>query len=348
MAEKEDRILVVRVGAMGDVLHAMPAVAALRKAHPAAEIGWVVDPRWESLLGPELVDRIHLAPTKAWNKKPFSLQTLQDILRLRRELRAVKYSVSVDLQGSFRSAVIARMSGAERRVGRNVPRETIARRFYSERVDTVSAHVIDQAVEIMRVAAKDPSLQAEPVTFPLDANAERWCESLLRDDSKPLAVVAPSAGWGAKQWPAERYGAVAAALAEHGVRVLVNAVPTTEEHGGDLLAAAVVTASNGYAEAVECSLPQLTALLRRASLLVGGDTGPLHLAAAMDVPVVAVFGPTDPKRTGPYGVRSVVLRDASSVTDHGRYKDAEAGLLKISVESVVRAATRLLEGREGE
>jgi|SRR6187402_292992 len=345
------RILIVRVGAMGDVLHAMPAVAGLRARMPDAEIGWVIEPRWSALLQDAsgtmpLVDRVHLAPTKVWGKSPLSPATIKDVLRLRAELRACRYDVALDLQGSIRSAVIARMSGASVVIGSEDPREKQSRWFYTSRVKTESVHVIDQAVEIARALV--PEVDTGEVVLPVDATAERWCRILLAADERKIVVIAPGAGWGAKQWPAERYGAVAADLVERGYRVLVNAVP-----GGDLLAAAVVTASDGRAEAVESTLPQLIAMMRRAVLFIGGDTGPLHLADALGVPLVGIFGPTDPARNGPYPGRNigsrprfVVLRDGASVTDHGRYKEAEAGLLRISVADVRRAALQLLEGRE--
>jgi heptosyltransferase I len=353
------RILIVRVGAMGDVLHAMPAVAGLRALMPDAEIGWVIEPRWAALLqdasgGMPMVDRVHLAPAKAWGKSPFSPATVKDILRLRAELRACSYDVALDLQGSIRSAVIAKMSGASMVIGSSAPREKQARWLYTSRVETESAHVIDQAVEIVRGLA--PEAAVGEVALPVDAAGERWCRILLAGDTRKIVVIAPAAGWGAKQWPPDRYGAVAGDLVRRGYRVLVNAVPSAgDKMGGDLLAASVVTASDGKAEAVECTLPQLIAMMRRAALFIGGDTGPLHLADALGVPMVGVFGPTDPTRNGPYPGRNtgsyprfVVLRDGASVTDHGRYREAEAGLLRISVADVSRAALQLLEGREQE
>ena len=138
-------------------------------------------------------------------------------------------------------------------------------------------------------------------------------------------------------WPAERYGALAAALGRTGLQVLVNAAP-----GGDDVADRVVAASDRFARAVPCSVGQLIALTRRASVVIAGDSGPLHLGAALGRPVVGIYGPTSPVRNGPWGTRSRVLRDAESVTSHKRVKEAEAGMLRISVEDVVGAALDLL------
>ena len=154
-------------------------------------------------------------------------------------------------------------------------------------------------------------------------------------------MIAPTAGWGAKEWPAKRYGAVAAALGEAGFEVLVNS------WGLDRAADMVVRASKRFARAVPCSVGQMIALVRRAALVIGGDTGPVHLAAALERPTVGIYGPTDPARNGPFGAGTTfpgrVLRDASSVTSHKRIAEAEDGLLRIEVEGVVEAAFAVLE-----
>ena len=152
-----------------------------------------------------------------------------------------------------------------------------------------------------------------------------------------FAILNPGAGWGAKQWPVERYGRVAKELAGDGICSVVNYGP-----GEDELATAVVNASNGAARKISCSIADLIALTRRASLLIGGDTGPMHLASALKIPVVAIFGPTNPARNGPFGTRSIVLRSASSLTDHSRRDEPEQGLLEITPEEVVSAARNLL------
>lgn len=140
-------------------------------------------------------------------------------------------------------------------------------------------------------------------------------------------------------WPAERYGLVAKELAKGGLRSLINYGPGEEE-----LAATVESASEGSARRISCSISELIALTRQAGLFIGGDTGPLHLAAALRIPVVAIFGPTNPARNGPFGTRSMVLRSASSMTDHSRYHEPEQGLLEITVGEVVAAARKLLAG----
>ena len=184
---------------------------------------------------------------------------------------------------------------------------------------------------------------AEPrVEFPVDPDAENKIAGLTADVND-FAILNPGAGWGAKRWPAERYGQVAKELAKDGLCSLVNYGPGEEE-----LAVAVEAAGEGAARKISCSVSELIALTRRARLLIGGDTGPMHLAAALKIPVVAIFGPTNPARNGPFGTRSIVLRSASSLTDHTRHREPEQGLLEITVGEVVAATRKLLQSHVAE
>src|SRR5215469_13510957 len=348
------RVLIVRIGAMGDVLHAMPAVAALRQAHPEWEIGWVVEPRWLPLLraghalerGPQmpLVDRTYVASTRAWKKRPFSKKTIGEVRSLVRQLQRERFDLGVDMQGAIRSAAIGRLARVEKFVGPAKPREPEARWLYSERAQIRAQHMIEQGCKLLGAAVGERLIPTE-VALPVDTHAERHCDALFDNVSphgEKFALIAPSAGWGAKQWPAERYGAVAKELGETGHRVLVNAATS---HDG--LAHQVAEASGGRATIVPTSIAQLIALTRRASVVIAGDTGPLHLAAALRRPVVAIFGPTDPARNGPYGTAARVLRSASSQTDHSRHAAPEQGMLEITVSEVVGAALELLRAEQG-
>jgi heptosyltransferase I len=347
-------VLIVRVGAMGDVLHALPAAAALRSLHPDWHIGWAIEPRWlpllkadSGVLGPSergpampLVDRTYFAATRAWKQQPLSRTTIRDISSLRRELLSERFDLCVDMQGSIRSAVIGRMSGAERLVGPAEPREAPARWFYGQEIREHAVHIVEQGCELLG-GAMGEVLRPAKVLLPVDEVAEEFCDALLArtvPEGSDFVVIAPTAGWGAKEWPAERYGRVAAELARSGYRVLVNGASTS-----DPSAEAVVEASGGSAIAVPCSLAELIALTRRASLVIAGDTGPLHLASALEIPVVGLFGPTDPARNGPYRTRSRVLRHATSQRDHSRHSETEQGLLQITTDEVIGAALELLD-----
>ena len=351
---KIERLLVVRLSAMGDVIHTLPAVHFLREAFPQAFIGWLIEERWAELLcapgssrlGPRsslrpLVDEVHTVDLKSWRKSLSCLSTVQRIAKVWNDVRDVHYDVAVDLQGAMRSAVLARWSGARVVYGQAEPRESPASLWYTRSVVAHGRHVVEQNLSVARalVESRERRLPADITSdLPRDPHAEervglRLAEQGIRD----IAILNPGAGWGAKRWPAERYGSVARALADHGVRSIINSGP-----GEDELARVAETASAGTARAMSCSITELIALTRRARLFVGGDTGPLHLAAALRVPVVAIYGPTDPERNGPYGTRSVVLRSAESVTSHTRRAEADEGLLGIGSEAVVAAANRLL------
>ncbi len=248
-----------------------------------------------------LVDRVHLVDAKRWGRRPFHPETLGDIARVRRELQAERYDVCVDLQGAVRSAVIGRFAGAARMIGEDQPREGAARWLFGERIATVGRHVIEQSIEVLN-AVEDEKLPVVQPLLPREPAAEAWVDSLLNQGLKlPYVVINPGAGWGAKRWPAERYGLVAKGLAAMGFGVVVNASPEETE-----LSAEVVRASCGGAVAVTPGLGELIALTRRSALAIAGDTGPLHLACALGKPVVGIFGPTDPAAiSGCCGIRRV-------------------------------------------
>jgi len=349
------RLLVVRLGAMGDILHALPAVTALRQTHPGWVIDWVVEPRWRSLLATEgsagrqtglnstnpnpaqpIVDQIHMAPTRDWRKAPLSGKTIHEIKSLRQALRACDYDTVIDLQGAIRSAVVGRMAGCQRLIGEAEPRERAARWLFTEQVETHGAHVIEQDIELASAVAGDDLKPVAP-WLPVDPSAEAWVDEILpRKALQPAVLINPGAGWGAKRWPVERYAAVAQGLIDRGFRVLVNVGP-----GEEPLAEAIVQTA-GAATPLDCTLEHLIALTRRVTLAIAGDTGPLHLACALGRPVVGIYGPTDPSRNGPFGTRFKVLRSPESHRDHTRHVEPEAGLLTISPDNVLAASDELM------
>jgi heptosyltransferase-1 len=331
---------------MGDILHALPAVTALRLAHPSWVIDWVVEPRWRALLTAEdslgrvvsqpLVNTVHLASTKQWRNAALSAQTLREIRTLRRNLRACDYDAVLDLQGAIRSAVICRLTGCRRVIGEAAPRESIAQLLFAEQVATHGAHVIDQDLELASAVAGDELAPTAP-HLPVDPAAEAWADQLLKSaGNQPAILINPGAGWGAKRWPVERYAVVAEGLVARGFRVLVNTGPG-EQPLGDAVVAKATSATT-----INCSLGQLISLTRRVALVIAGDTGPLHLACALTRPVIGIYGPTDPSRNGPYGTRFKVLRSPDSRRDHTRHEAPEAGLLTIQPDEVLHAADELL------
>jgi heptosyltransferase-1 len=332
------KVLIVRVGALGDVLHALPAASALRRAHPEAEIDWVVDERWRALLTDEgvagpVVRESFAVPIRAWKKKPFSRATFASLMSFRR-LRG-HYDAVVDMQGTMRSALIARVAGGGKLAGYGDPREALAARLYAKTIARRGQHVVEQGAALLGDAL---GLRLAPEVFELPriAWAEEWAETevVLR---RPLALLAAGGGWGAKQWPTAKFGALAVELRERGYDVVVNAPRKDSPE-----ALATVDASQGAARMVVCNVAGLVALMRRTDLVVGGDSGPTHLAAALAVPLVALFGPTSPERNGPWGPGPKrVLRDAASLTSYKRGAETEAGLARMSVEQVLEAVEEL-------
>ncbi|MGH9671316.1 MAG: glycosyltransferase family 9 protein [Terriglobales bacterium] len=351
-----EAILVVRLGAMGDVIHALPAVAALRDAFPEARIGWAVEERWMELLcappallctpdaAPDaprssakpLVDAVHPLATAAWRAAPLSDETWGEAVGALRGLRCARYEAAIDFQGLVKSALVAQASGAAMRLGFADPKESAASLFYTRAAARSGTHVVEMNLALAH-ALTGREATAARFELPRDAEAEAWCGAELRRRGlERFLLLAPGGGWGAKLWPASRYGEAARALAEDGLRTLVNYGP-----GEEALAQEVAAASGGAAQPLSCSVSELIALTRRAQLFLGGDTGPMHLAAALGVPVLAIFGPTDPARNGPFGTHNVVLRSPASRTSYAHRPGTDPGLLALTAEEVVAAARRL-------
>ncbi len=288
------RILIVRLGSLGDLVHALPAVAAIRRAHPQAEIDWLVDAPHRAFL--ELVPVVS------------SLVVLRDHgvrawLEARRTLRARAYDVAVDFQGLIKSAAIARLSGAARIVGfaRAALREGAAAPFYTEQVSVDDGqHVIRKNLQLAAVLGA----HATALEFPIAAVESPVVAAFLATVSTPYALLNPGAAWPNKRWPPNRLGEVARHLRDrHGLAGVVLWGPAEDD-----AARGVVAASGGAALlAPATGLRDLVALSRGARLMISGDTGPLHIAAALGVPVVALFGPTNPGRNGPWAGEDMSL-----------------------------------------
>lgn len=288
------RILVVRLGAMGDVIHTLPAVATLRRSFPQAHITWLVEPRWVPLLEANpSVDAVAEFDRKGG---------LGGMLRSARVLRNRRFDLGIDFQGLIKSAAALRLAGARIRWGRRNPRETAARLFYTDAAElSERSHIVEQHLEL----AGRAGASAREVDFPLPQGRP---EGSLPHN--PFVLASPLAGWGSKQWPLENYAELAQTLrSELGLPLVLNLVAGAEETVAKARKEALVHISG---------LPGLIDATRRAAAVVGVDSGPLHLAAALSKPGVALFGPTDPARNGPYGGSLTVLRTSSAETSYRR------------------------------
>jgi lipopolysaccharide heptosyltransferase I len=332
MAETTDRFLIVRLSSLGDLVHTIPAVAALRSTFPAATIDWVVDQRFSPLI--ELVTCIN-------QTIPLG-RSISDVLGCIGRLRRARYTCALDLQGRYRSAVLAWLSGAPRRIGRDreATREPGAALFYTDRVIPTGRHIVDMTVELAVRAGARPQPEPQfPLRVPenaLGAVREKLARGGIPGD---YVVISPGGGWKSKCWPPERFGALAAELLRRdGLRSAVNIAPGEE----DLAAGIVQAAGSPPPPIVSLSIPELAALLTQARLVVAGDTGPLHLAAALGTRVVGLFGATDAERNGPLP-RGLVVQNVSGPPpeyvrgDYVRLNSYSAAMLSLSVEQVLAA-----------
>lgn len=327
------RLLVVRLGSLGDLVHTLPAVAALRRAHPSLEIDWLVDGVHQDFLAlvPPVTSVIALTDrtARAW-------------WQARGQLRSRSYDVAADFQGLIKSAALARLSGAREVVGfdRSSLREPAAAFFYTRTVDVRGAgHVVFKNLKLAAALGAAPG----PPEFPIAVTDRRAVDEVRGAVSGPYAIINPGAAWPNKRWPVDRFGPIAAHIQRHhGLRSIVLWGP-----GERRLAEDVVHASSGAAVvAPETTLPDLVALAREAQLIVSGDTGPLHIAAAVGVPVVSLFGPTDPDRNGPWDERDVALSRYGRCACHyqRRCRRDDWCLATIGVDEVEKAIDARLGG----
>jgi heptosyltransferase-1 len=302
------RILVVRLGAMGDIIHTLPAVASVKQSFPQSHLAWAVEERWMPLLeGNPFVDEV-IAVGK---------RTLSNMLALRRRLRAGAFQTAIDFQGLLKSALTASFARPERIFGfdRSQAREPLAALFYSGAIKTAATHVVDQYKEI--AAGSGATAVARSFFIP-----EGRPEGTLPPGDFILAN--PLAGWGSKQWPLEMYLDLARRL---DLPLVLN-VPQSIDAPG------VYVHVSG--------LSGLIYATRRAAAVIGVDSGPLHLAAALGKPGVAIFGPTDPARNGPYGGSLTILRTPDAETSYKRDPEAATSMRSITVDHVLSALSNAL------
>jgi len=330
------RILIVRLSAIGDVVQQMPVACALRERFPRAFLAWAVEPRAAPVLrGHAALDELIELPG-GWWKSP------RIAWRLRRRLHALRFDVALEAQGLTKAAILARLSGARRRIGFGRPwgRE-LSRWFNNELVDTAVDHVVDRNLMLLRpLGIEWPAVRFGVPDHAADRAdaAETICHTGLEDG---FAIINAGAGWPSKLWPVGRYAAVAQYLGT------VHALPTLVLWGlGEerRLAEQIVANSAGHARmGSPTSLTQLAALARRCRLFIGSDTGPLHLAAAVEAPCIGLYGPWPAKRHGPYGPGHVSLQEVVFEGTTRQRRTAPPHMMgAISTEMVCQACAMIL------
>jgi heptosyltransferase I len=339
----EPRFLVVRLGSLGDIVHTFPAVAGLRNSFPNSDIIWLTHPRWKSLVGSSGL------ATEIWDIETRSLSSLRRVIR---QIRATQFAAAIDYQGLWKSAALPFLGKVGRRIGFSSAtiREFGVPVLYTDPVRCFTTHIADQNGELsLRAGARNGVAAVTLRVLPLD-------EQTVRDYLLPIRldryiVLSPGGGWRSKCWPAERFGELCRKIYQHfGIRCIVNYGPG-EEH----LAAAVRHSSgDAYPFLYHGELGPLMALLNTALCFVGSDTGPLHLAVALGTPAVALFGPTDPARNGPYrcsgrvaaaSEENIILRAPNIVATHRRADQTHPSMLQIQVDTVLEALRCRIGGR---
>ncbi|MBV8569037.1 MAG: glycosyltransferase family 9 protein [Acidobacteriaceae bacterium] len=304
-------ILVIRLGAMGDIIHALPAVATLKRSFPRRKVVWLVAGRWVPLLeGNPYIDELAVFERKG-------LGSLRDSWR---RLRAIRPGLAIDFQGLVQSALAGWIAGPEALMGfdRSIAREPLASHFYTHRIPVAGPHRVERNMQLVRAAGAD------------EVCWDCWLPEGKAEGSLPardFVLASPFAGWNSKQWPLELYEALAERLLAEGLELVVN-VPA--ERARELVPFPGLRVHSS-------SLAGLIHATRRAVAVIGVDSGPLHLAAALGKPGVALFGPTDPAQTGPFHSRMAVLRSPEVETSYRRESGIHASMREISVEDVAAA-----------
>lgn len=343
------RILIVRLGAIGDVVHTLPALAALRRTWPQAHLAWAVERGGAAKLlrdNPSLDDLIEL-DLRGWRKRLGQAVAWREIAQAVKRLRAGRFDVVLDFQGLLKSAGVARLAGAPRRVGfaTEVLREKASAVAYSEQVAADDRdHIIKKNLRLVEHLGADVAV---PYEFPLGLSAadEAFAVKHAAQATGGFVILNPGGGWPTKLWSLTGFAEIAERLWQaYGLRSFVTYGP-----GESAMAEEIVQQTrSGAAELLDANLKQFLALAQRARLFVGGDTGPMHLAAAAGTPLVVLFGPTSARRNGPFAVADVVVErfDLACRTDCYRRSCSHTSCMKLPVDLVWQGVTERLQRAE--
>jgi heptosyltransferase-1 len=351
------KILVVRLSSIGDIVHALPAVAALGQALPDAGIDWVVESRYAELLEDNpFIKRVIALDTLGWRRRWYSFGAWRAAVRSLEEIRSLRPDVAIDFQGLIKSAAVARLSGAAKRIGFGGRwlREAMAGQLYTEQASAAdSRHVVEENLALVERLGVRP-VDRERWRFPLPHSAaaeDRVINRLAALGAREFVVINPGGGWTSKRWAPAQYAAL---VRELGGRleydVLVTGSPAEESMIGAILKESHPARSFYFPS----TLMEFIVLMRRARLFVGGDTGPLHLAAAAGTPIVAIYGPTSPARNGPFAADDITVWNEDLAGANRGYAHWDGGrgnrqtyLEGVPVEKVLEAVSKRLAGGHG-
>ncbi len=329
------KMLIVKPSSLGDVVHSLPFLNAMKTCFPDTEIHWVIAKGLEGLLdGHPMIDKLIIINKDLWKNLSRAGSTLKEIRELFRQLRHEKYDVVVDLQGLLRSGLITRATHAPLRIGFQEAREG-SRFFYTRKVKGGrNIHAVDRYMKIAEELGC--AVQERVFSFPPSGGNENR-KPVARS---PYAVLVPGARWKTKIWPAGNFGSLASKLPFGSVVIGSSA--------DRAIADAVVSHSDGKAISVagQTSLQQLIEIMRSSEMVITNDSGPMHIAAALNIPVIAIFGPTSPERTGPYGKGNLVLQSEAACVPCFKRECVDTHCMKeITPEMVYQKVLEIL-GRE--
>jgi heptosyltransferase-1 len=333
------RILIIKPSSLGDVVHALPVLHLLRRRWPDAKISWLVAPYCSGLLeGHPDLDEVIIFDRRRFGTAWKSPSAGMELIQFKRDLRRREFDCVIDLQGLFRSGWLAWQTRAPMRIGFANAREW-AWMFYTHRVPiaTMEQHAVDRYLKV----AAALGCETEPVEFRFAVSeSDRAAAAEMAGNGEGYAVLMPGANWPTKRWGAEKFAALVETIRERfRLKCIVAGGPDTVELAKQLPAAVDLTGKT--------NLPQLVALLEGASLVVANDSGPMHIAAALGRPLVTIFGPTNPIRTGPYGrMESVVRVDIPCSPCYSRSCSHTSCLKWLGIEPVLAAAAQQLESRK--
>jgi heptosyltransferase-1 len=343
------KILIIRLSSLGDILHTLPAFADLRASFPEAQIGWLVAERFKFLVSAVRgIDALHVLDTGALRRFPWDPSACRSLRESIRNLRIHHYDFSIDFQGLLKTAFLGFISGSGTRLGfsRELVREAPAHWFYHRALDKPQTQVHVLALNRMLAELAGARPASAFCDFIVPEADRRHVDALLRQKQLTgFVVINPGGGWSTKRWSLERYGVLARKIqTELSLPVVVTTGPGEEPFFGT-----IADACNGVVpHHLPVSFLQLIPLLQKARLLVGGDTGPFHLASALGTAVVGIFGPTSPVRNGPWrDGEEVVTHMLPCSACHGRTCPTNNECMDISVDEVFAAVVRRLGSQEG-
>ena len=334
------RVLIIRPSALGDVCRTVPVLASLRAAWPEAEIDWIVQDSFMPAIAahPALNEAIPF-PRARWRRWWRSPAISREVLRWLGDLRRRRYDLAIDCQGLGRSGLMTAATRAPRRIGPRSAREA-AWVAYTERVDDQADHTVDRMLSLVEAAGIEAVRDMR--LYAADADVAWWCEERSRLGATDYAVLAPTSRWASKQWPIEYWKTLIKPIQAVGMRSIVVIGAPGEQPQVE----AFVRGREDLTDLVGAlSIGQTMAVVRDAGLVIANDSAPLHMAVGFDRPCVALFGPTDPARVGPYDRAEAVIRAYDGEIDPSAYKDAQIGdrmMRLIEPRSVIERIERVL------